>query len=288
MAEAKFADKLWRRDYEGAASCLQKTLGDAGDFSVSTVCWHKLWLGYALECGGDSETATSLYQQAHRGQSNIPPFKVDSVAPADMGVSQQALRAAHEFESTGDGRVRLPRTFDRDLLHLDGTGTFKQVEESIRCLGQYLGFIATRPDNEYGTGPDILWIFSDKSALCVDAKTDKLANSVYRKEELGQLSDHVQWVRGNTEATDITPGFIGPEVPCSDSANPPVGVKVVSLEKLHAIGETLKAAYRDIAATALPITLAHHVSDELSKRQLSWPVLERTLGLIELRDLEVR
>jgi hypothetical protein len=158
-------------------------------------------------------------------------------------------------------------------------------EEALRCLGQYLGFQSTRPDKEHGTGPDVLWSFSEQAAFCVDVKSDKECGSVYRKDEFGQLSDHVQWVRDNTEATEITPAFIGPEVAPSDTANPPHGVKVATLEKMHAIGETLKRAYRDVAASALPISLARAVNDELAKRELLWPQLERSMGLREVRDL---
>jgi hypothetical protein len=40
FAEAKFAQDYWHRDYNAAASHLQKTLDDAGNFSTSTACWH--------------------------------------------------------------------------------------------------------------------------------------------------------------------------------------------------------------------------------------------------------
>src|SRR5207253_3505069 len=63
LAEAKYAAHIWHRDYSEAASHLQRTLEDAGNFSVSTLCWHKLWLGYALDLAGDNETARALYQQ---------------------------------------------------------------------------------------------------------------------------------------------------------------------------------------------------------------------------------
>ena len=286
LAEAKYAEDLWHRNFAGAASHLQKTLEDAGNFSVSTVCWHKLWLGYALELSGDCETAAALYRQAHGGQRNIPPFQDQSGIPAGPNVPEQAVNAARQFEQTGDGRIRVPRTLERDLLHLNGGGTTNQTEEALRCLGQYLGFVATRPDSEFGTGPDDLWVFPDKSALCLDVKSGKEAISVYRKKELGQLSDHVQWVLDNTDATDIVAGFVGPEVPCSESANPPPGVKVVSLTKIQAISKTLISAYRDIAAAALPLSLAQTVATEFAKRELLWPVLEGTLDLVELRELE--
>jgi|SRR5882724_73346 len=285
LAEAKYAADIWHRDYSEAASHLQKTLVEAGNFSVSTVCWHKLWLGYALELSGDSETARALYQQAHAGQRNIPSPRNEGISAATQTLPAHALAAAQQFEVTPDGRIRVPRTFERDLLHLNGTGTTRQTEESLRCLGQYLGFEATRPDNEHSTGPDVLWLFPDNSALCVDAKTEKEATSVYRKEELGQLADHVQWVRDNTDAQNITCGFVGPEVPASQSANPADGVKVASLANFQKVGETLKVAYRDIAANSLPLTLPQIVNDEFAKRKLLWPHVELLVKLRELRDL---
>ncbi len=290
LAEAKYADEMWHRDYTKAASYLQRTLEIAGNFSLSTVCWHKLWLGYSLEYSGDAETAHALYQQAHAGQRNIPAFKgqSDSAARAETNLSVQAAAAGRQFELTGDSRVLVPRSLDRDLLYLNGSGTTNQTEEALRCLGQYLGFPSTRPDNEHGTGPDVLWLFPDKSALCADAKTDKMASSVYRKEEFGQLSDHVQWVRENTEVESMISGFVGPELPVSKSANPPEGLKLATLGSFFAIGETLKAAYRDIATTALPLTVDQLVAVEFKKRGLLWPVLKEAFGLIEMRDLKVK
>ena len=288
LAETKYAEEMWHRNYPEAAAHLQKTLEAAGNFSVSTVCWHKLWLGYALEYSGDVETAHALYQQAHAGQRNIPAYKSESASAPDTRLPAQAIAAGRLFELTGDGRVSVPRSLERDLLYLDGSGTPKQTEEALRCLGQYLGFPSTRPDCEHGTGPDVLWIFPDKSGFCVDAKTDKVATSVYRKEEFGQLSDHVQWVRDNTEVQKMISGFVGPELPVSDSANPPEGVKLSTLTRFHAIGETLKVAYRDIAAGSLPLTVSQTVAEEFAKRDLLWPGLIKSFGLIEMRTLKVK
>ena len=291
LAEAKYAEEMWHRNYTKAASYLQGTLETAGNFSLSTVCWHKLWLGYSLECSGDAKTAHALYQQAHAGQRNIPSVPVHSDSTADSddnNLSAQTIAAALQFELSGDSRVVVPRSLERDLLYLNGSGTTNQTEEALRCLGQYLGFPSSRPDKEHGTGPDVLWLFPDKTALCADAKTDKTASSAYRKEEFGQLSDHVQWVRDNTEAESIISGFVGPKLPVSKSANPPEGVKLATLDSFFAIGETLKAAYRDIATTALPLTVNQLVAAEFKKRGVLWPVLKEAFGLIEMRELKAK
>jgi|CZKV01.1.fsa_nt_gi tetratricopeptide (TPR) repeat protein len=284
LAEAKFAQDLWFRDYNAAASHLQKTLDDAGNFSTSTACWHKLWLGYALDLAGDSETATTLYQQAHTGFRNIPSLRPE-ISTSTNNLPPQALIVARQFEING-GRVRVPKTFDRDLFYLNGTGTTNQTEEALRCLGQYLGLQATRPDNEHDTGPDVFWLCPDKTALCLDAKTGKQLGSVYKKDNLGQLSDHVQWVRDNAEVEKIIPAFIGQEKTASESSNPQPGVKVASLKKFFAIGETLKDAYRDIAKNSLPLTVGSTTAECFEKKGLLWPDLEAALQFLELRDLK--
>src|SRR5206468_6420468 len=50
LAEAKYAEHVWHRNFSGAASQLQKTLDIAAKVSLGIVSWHKLWLGFALEC----------------------------------------------------------------------------------------------------------------------------------------------------------------------------------------------------------------------------------------------
>ena len=82
------------------------------------------------------------------------------------------------------------------------------------------------------------------------------------------------------------PAFIGPEVPVSDTANPPAGVKVAALEKFHTIGEAVITAYRDVAASALTTTLLAVLNEEFVRRKLLWPTLERSMGLLELRTLD--
>ena len=281
LAEAKFAADLWHRDFAVAALHLQRMIDVAREFSSNTACWHKLWMGYAMECAGDVETATMMYNQAHAGMRNIPSLRPESVA----SLPPQAILAGRQFELIG-GSVRLPRAFDRDLFYLNGTGSTKQTEEALRCLGQYLGFEASRPEQEHGTGPDVLWVLPDKSCLCVDAKTEKGRESTpsYRKDDLGQLSQHVEWVRENMEVEKIVAAFIGPEVSASHSATPPPGVKVACLEKFYQVAETLKTVYRDIATSSLPLTVGQSALEQFTQRDLLWPKLEKTLGLIELRD----
>lgn len=286
LAEARYARDMWNRNYEKAAERLQGTLEEATEFSSGLAAWHKLWLGYALENMGDVDTARTLYQQAHAAQRNIPRPDGDISGGVPEQVAEQVVRASRLFEVTRDARVHVPRRLAQDLQYLNGAGTSNQTEEAIRCLGQYLGLEATRPDHEHGTGPDVLWLLADGSALCMDAKTNKSESSVYRKEEIGQLADHVQWVRDNAGVADPIPALIGPRVGVSGTANPADDMLLVTLDSLFQIGETLKAVYRDVAGQALPINVTGVTATEFAKRNLVWPDLFRILEPIDLKSLK--
>jgi hypothetical protein len=56
----------------------------------------------------------------------------------------------------------------------DGSLSSRESEEAVRNFGSALGFVATRPDNEIGRGPDVLWEDADKKIIIpLELKTDK-------------------------------------------------------------------------------------------------------------------
>ena len=284
VAEAEYISALWRRDYTGAARKLTRTLEDALRISASTGAWHCLWLGYAQELAGDADTARALYRRAHGIQRKIPCMRPDSATESRGDTPRQVIEIAQQIEERTDGRLVLPRNLHEDLALLNGKGSVPQTEEALRCLGQYLGFDSSRPDNEHGTGPDVLWIIDETTALCIEAKTKKTSEH-YQKNEVSQLSDHVQWVRNRTTLTTILPVLVGPLVPATSSTNPGPDVVVIELSELEELATRLVAALRDATSVALPITLAAVLSDVLLTRTLLWPAVFDTLSKTRLQDL---
>lgn len=284
VAEAEYACYIWHRDYESAAKCINETLEDAFDLSGSTGAWHTLWLGNALDLMGDNVTAIEMYRRAHGCNVNIPAYwSHDQKEPA-KGLPIQAIEVARQF-STHNATVSVPKRLHQDLRHIDGSGSSAQTEESMRALGQYLGMNSSRPDKERGTGPDVLWELSGFPALCMEVKTDKEVGSNYQKKDVGQLNDHVQWVKDNTDSDDVISLFVGPVVGATDAANPPPEFRVVNLDQFHQLAERLTAALTDIAANALPLILTLTVSEVLQERGLLWPACFDSLESFVLRDL---
>jgi len=284
VAEADFASKMWQRDYEGAARILAGVLEKSFDLSQSTGGWHALWLGFTLELLGDQESAVENYARSHSAQRNIPAYpRHQEVAAA--GLPEQLVEVERQFITQAGSKVLPPKNMPAKLAHLDGSGSVPQTEESLRALGELLGLEATRPDKEFGTGPDVLWIAVTGPAFCIEAKTNKNDDSQYKKDEVGQLLDHCQWVTDNKGVEDILPVFIGPLNGATNSANPPDSLEVIPLEDLRELGDKVIAALNDIATNSLPITIRNTTLDVFTERGLIWPDVLGQLGRKKLIDL---
>ena len=181
--------------------------------------------------------------------------------------------------------VEIPKTMVADLAALDGSGSTNQTEESLRCLGQYLGLKATRPDNDPGTGPDVLWISDEGLALCIEMKTCKQETSSYRKDNVGQLYDHMQWVKDNHDVSDVVPIFVGPLLPASTDSNPSHEMQVIELQQFYKIGQRLVAAFQDVTASAIPLSLRPELHNMLQERGLMFPEVFDALDKHILSDL---
>ena len=284
LAEAKFIHALWNRNFVGAARRLSQCLDNAYEISDNTGAWHSVWLGYAYELSGDEKSASELYRRAHAEQHNIPRMLKSEGAQVVDAVPEQVRRIEEQIETYG-GRIKLPRELHPRLRHLNGDGTVNQTEDALRHLGQFMGFESTRPEKESETGPDVLWMTDQRVAICMEAKTQKNEGRFYTKDNIGQLRDHVQWVKDHTNATDIRPVFVGPLLPASESANPPHNVVVVELSAFEELGNKLIAALKDATSAALPVTLMSEIHSKLKDGGLLWPDFFESLPVETLRDI---
>lgn len=283
LAEALCAEHLWDRDYAEAARSLSQTLEHAFQESQALGAWHALWLARISELLGDAATAALLYARAHGAAKNIPAARrID--ASDESAVSLQVVEIEQKFLVHGNA-VKAPPRMAQDLAHLKSAATAAQMEEALRMLGEYFGLDSTRPEKEHGTGPDVLWVSPGTPSLCMEVKSGKDDASVYRKRDMGQLSDHVQWVRDNTQAPEIIPAFVGPVRKPSESANPPPEFLVIEVDQFSELAEKLQAALSDIAAKALPINLRATIAAILSERCLTWPAALKGMDTHVIRDL---
>lgn len=285
LAECQYIELLWDSEFEPAARALSDVSAEAGRVSENLKAWHAVWIGYALDRADDRDGAQSYYRSAHAIQRNIPRFQPPNEL-RDTDTPRQAQRVAEQMDVVGTN-IALPKGFEGNLLALGG-GSSNQAEESLRYLGQYLGFESLRPDNEYGTGPDILWIMDDyRLAVCIEAKTDKRESSKYNKRDIGQMHDHIQWVRDNMGKIEkVIPIFVGPKQISTESANPSDDMLVAETCKFRSLAEKLEAVLRDVAKMTLPISLKVDAEKAMREDNLLGPDVLGLLECVRIKDLK--
>ena len=147
-----------------------------------------------------------------------------------------------------------------------------------------LGIRSSRPDNDHGTGPDVLWEIEGSTAICMELKTEKQDASQYKKSDTGQLSDHVQWVKENTTAETIEPVFIGPHLAVSNRANPAPEMIVAELSELKKLSERLISAVTDVSSTTIPIMVRSDLAVMFAERDLLFPNVMESIKYKRLAD----
>lgn len=285
-AEAEFGNALWVRDYTAAALALSSSLDETFAASRNAGAWHTLWLGYTYDLLGNSTEAHERYRRARAINKNIPPIELHAAGQEESDVPAQVVEVARYLYNGSKVDPNSFRNFRSELAALDGTGSAAQTEEAIRTLGEYLGLNASRPDHQFGTGPDVLWVIEGAPAFNQEVKVGKRPVTRYRKDDVGQVYNHVQWVRDNVNPTETYSTFVGPLRPATASANPDDEITVIELSEYANLAERLYAALTDICAKALPITLNQTIYEIFRERQLIWPDVYKTLNKVLLKDIE--
>lgn len=201
-AEAAYAAAMWNGEVADGRNVLDAAAEAIGHVDTLLCGWQYVWVGATFEAEGDIDSAHLAYRRAmsRLGNMIVLPRSVGAQCTATLGED------ASQFARNIDRLVGLTMNehFDREqerwrtqLADLS-RGTPRQMEEATRGLGETLGFTATRPDNDVGTGPDVLWV-DDVSSSCIafELKTDKDDPATYWKKDISQGHDHLAWLAAN-------------------------------------------------------------------------------------------
>ena len=119
----------------------------------------------------------------------------------------------------------------------------------------------------------------------MEAKTDKQSTSLYGKDDVGQLHNHVQWVKDNCAVSEIIPVFVGPLLPASGQASPSPDMKVVELGQFEKLGQRLVSALRDVTGQALPLSLSQVLDEVMKQRGLMYPEVFSSMEMSALQEI---
>lgn len=281
-SEANFIDKYWSRDYSLAAKKLVNVLAEAESVNVGLAAWYACWIAHCSDLSGDIDTASFYYKKSNKLTRETPRY-IDGKTKNAGEFTDQVINISNNLLISSGSQISSPKAILTDLKYLDGSGSVNQTEQALKELGSYLGFDSSRPDNEHSIGPDVLWIDSG-AAIAIEAKTEK--GSDYKKDEVGQLLNHKEWIKDNYSDIDrVIPLFVGPVRAATDSSSPSDDIMVCELLAFESLGKSIITSYDDIAHRAMPISLNQEITDVVNVRELSIQQLIESMDLVQLKSL---
>jgi len=141
----------------------------------------------------DPTEALKLQQGAYEKNRTllIPPAAIKK--PLQMGSKTVAMYVCEWFRAfhNGNAAVAAIRTIRAEGAYVNKA---HRIEEAWRLLGEALGAISTRPDDEFRVGPDNLWLWGEWSFV-IEAKNER--GTVLPKEDAGQQHQSMAWFHDN-------------------------------------------------------------------------------------------
>jgi Helicase C-terminal domain len=252
LSEAKYAAAMWNDDPATARRELEKTVDTTAQHDTPLGGWHSVWLGAAFDREGDKDAALVAYGHAMSrlgGGMTLPrpaSGRVEKGSPADLNPFGRSLQRLLSYTHGNKFEAELAKL--RTTLALIDKGDPGQAEAGVRALGELLGFTATRPDNDEGTGPDVLWRDeAQPRQFGFELKTDKQTPATYYKKDISQAHDHLEWMeQSHNEYAVLGVAFVGPEGSVHAKANPSAKMSLCTVSSLTALRDEIFALIEDL------------------------------------------
>ena len=196
---------------------------------------------------GDQEKCDNLQRQAYASNKmllrpRVVPHYSPLVSPSAQ--SKQILENLKDYHPRRGLLVALEELVD----WLTPGATSNQFEESLKNLGELLGYRTSRPDDEDSVGPDVLWILNGSEALLVEAKSRKFDGKPINKEEHGQLLESMAWFSENYPK-HASHGAIVNSVPVVTRNVAPDNTSALTFNKLNLLVENSRTLIEAITST---------------------------------------
>ncbi|MDC2805124.1 DEAD/DEAH box helicase family protein [Leuconostoc suionicum] len=105
-------------------------------------------------------------------------------------------------------------------------------EDSIKKVGQLLGFISERPEKETGLGPDNFWAGSSEYCFVIECKNEAVEETI-NKRYCNQLNGSINWFKLYYKGVlTQTPIMIHPSTVFEHAATPNEAIRIIDSEML--------------------------------------------------------
>ena len=183
------------------------------------------------------------------------------------GQSSMILLYLKTFNKSQDLKIHVQSV----LNHLTFSQDIKapKFEKALKEAGRLLGFDAQQPENEFGNGPDVLWILGDNHYLILEAKSMAIHKEITR-DNIGQLLQSGEWFK--THYGQSTPHTLvtlqAPDVK-GWNVNPSENSRVIDESTLAEIKKKIEQLYDGIVGIGINAVNKDDISKFISAHGIS-------------------
>ena len=224
------------------------------DKDLSLSLKHQAWFyEYAAKLVHqlDPVTSNDLQIKATMAPHMLTPRNGENYSKLNKNEGQASMILSYikEFNKSQDLKIHIQSIMD-DLTFSQDIKAPK-FEKALKETGKLLGFDAQQPENEFGNGPDVLWIMSDNYYLILEAKSMAIHKEITR-ENMGQLLQSGEWFKKHygkhTPHTLVT--LQAPDVK-GWNVNPSENTRVIDEATLSALKQKLEQFYDAIVTRGI-------------------------------------
>ena len=290
LAEAQYAKWMWLREYEKAWKVLETASDNVAMVDAPIAGWQSIWTGAALSNCEDSESMLQSYAKAVSRLGNnlqLPRRGHSSSVAKTESLNSLGERLSEIFSRSNESKIaadiaKLEQTFQQL-----SSGSSNQAEAATRELGDLLGFSATRPDNDQGTGPDVLWVDrGSQRCIAFELKTDKESVSTYKKDDIGQGHNHLRWLENeHPDYNCLGLLFVGDARLVSNQSSPSSEMAICMVTDLVSLSTSVIGLMRDISKL-VPLKRPQSIKDASNQEKWSIQSLHKELVCRQLGVLD--
>ena len=217
----------------------------------------------------DRESALEKQLKAHDFNRRLlkPPSGI-TYRKMHEKITGQAFRVLEWIKQSNDPNALVMRAnlvLDNLVFGIDN----ESFEQALDELATIVGFESHRPDEESGTGPDVLWRLENGHYLVIEAKNQvHLTRKSIFKTEAAQLGQHITWFKHHYDDATYTPVLIHPSAALDKDAYLETDSKIVQNSELQKIVNSVKAFVVALATKPTDQWTAAGIANELQAYRL--------------------
>ncbi len=261
-AERSAFDAALRKDPHKASRILRDAITKYVQDDAGSKGWYlQRAANYLYDA--DPGEALEVQRAAHESDRCMicPPGVVPRAKSADRSVVQSRVVAWFKGFANPNGAIAMLQDLRARLAYERSAET---IEQALLDLAPLLGAEGSRPEKEYGQGPDDLWIWPDVS-LVIEAK-NQIKDSLH-KADAGQMLLSLQWFAKNYPARKDPAAIVFSDAMILDrDADFPPSMRVVTSEGVQSLLHALEQFFARFADE--PLIYSNPKSIEQFQREL--------------------